>query len=722
MRFKCLRQWEQSDCGLTCIRMCAGYFGKKVPAKELHKILDVSKLGISINDIRECCGTIGMDAFPVRPTVEELYSIPTPAILHWNQNHFVVLYDVDKKKKLFHVADPAIGKLSLDENKLKLSWTSGSQNGLAIIVTPAENFYDIQYRHKRSFGLWKILSKSLSTHRKDFIPVILMSFICMLADGCIPLIFRASIDEGLQMKNINLVWIFILSQIGIFLGSSFFSSITNYILMKVGFKVNMEMVGQYLAKLAGKTMDFFDRKSSAELIQKMNDLVRIKKVLIGLPQEIFFTILNFIVFSCILIYFNTGIFLFFVFMSVLETIFNIIFLNFRKGIDHQTFSASAENRNLVYEIVNGIREIRINSATKNKLNKWKKNQSELDKLSVKSTLLGIWMGGGAGLLSQIKGLTVTGICATLVIKGDMSLGTMFTVSYITGSLSSSFSILKSTITEIQDASISYERIEGVFSENDERRGIEEPKSTSLVLKNIWFRYPGSSSPFVLKNINLEVYKGETVALVGESGCGKTTLIKLLMGVYCPQRGFLNLGGVDVSQLDEDAWLNQCGAVMQNGYIFSGTIIENVGISDHSPDSNKVRYALTVAGLIEFVDSLPMGLATRIGNTGVELSGGQKQRLLIARAVYKNPEILFLDEATSSLDAKNEHEIHDNLNKFCKGKTVIIAAHRLSTVKNADRILFIENGEIIESGTHDELLNKRGRYYKLVSNQLSLSVD
>ena len=721
MGFKCIRQLEQSDCGLTCIRMISAYFGKDIPHSELRRISDLNKMGISIKDIRECCNLIGMQAFPVTPTVEELYDIPAPAILHWNQNHFVVLYKTDPKKKRFYIADPARGKLKISEEELKQEWSSDSEQGLAIILSPGETFSSLKFRKDNKKGLSGLLISELKQYKRHFIPVILLSMLCMAGDAGLPLIFRRSIDEGLQMKDIGLVWMFMLSQVGIFLGSSLSSSLTSVILTKLGFKINMEMLGKYLKKLTGKSMDFFDRKSSADLIQKMNDQSRIKSFLVSLPQSIFFTILNFIVFSVLLIIFNPWIFIFFIFMSSLETGWNMLFLNRRSAIDYQSFAESAKNRNLIYELINGISEIRSNNAEKHKLSKWKKSQNSLDSLSLKSTLLGIWMGGGSGLLSNIKDVAITGLCATWVIQGDMTLGTMFTVSYITGSLSGPFRTLISTVTQVQDASLSHDRLDGILSEEGDRTGEGDPISTSISFKDVWFRYAGSSSPYVLKNINLEVNKGETVALVGESGCGKTTMIKLMMGFYRPQKGTVNLGGVKVGELDEDAWLQKCGSVMQNGYIFSNTILENVALSDENPDKGRVRNALTVAGLIDFVDSLPMGMATRIGTTGVELSGGQKQRLLIARAVYRNPEVLFLDEATSSLDARNEHDIHDNLYSFCKGKTVVIAAHRLSTVKNADRILFIENGEIVECGTHEELLDLRARYYHLVRNQLSLSV-
>ncbi len=721
MRFRTYRQLEQSDCGLTCIRMIARHFGKKIPLASLRRLADTSKLGISIKDIREICAKTGMQAFPVCPTVTELYSIPTPAILHWNQNHFVVVYRTDAERHRFFLADPEKGKIVVDEKEMSEAWAGTGETGLAVIVTPGTDFDSITFSDEQTPGLVATLSRELHQYRGHMFAVLLLSLLCMAADACFPLIFRRSIDEGLQMKDIGLVWMFMLSQLAIFLGSSISSSISSLLLVKLGFKVNLEMMGRYLSKLTGKAMAFFDRKSSADLIQKMNDQGRIKSFLVSMPQSTLTTVLNFLVFSGLLIWFDKWIFLFFIVMSVLETVWNTIFLRRRSAIDYRSFAVSSENRNLIYELINGISEIRSNNASRIRLSTWRKSQKALDSLSLKSTLLNIWMSSGSGLLSHIKDIAITGICATLVIRGEMTLGTMFTVSYLTGSLAGPFRSIISMVTQVQDASISHERLGEVLSEEGDRTGDVRPLSSLISFRDVSFRYPGSSSPYVLRDISFEIHPGETVALVGESGCGKTTLIKMMMGFYRPEKGKVFLGETDADELDEEAWLERCGAVMQNGYIFSSTIMENVALSDESPDRDRVAYALQTAGLKEFTESLPMGVHTKIGTTGVELSGGQKQRLLIARAVYRNPEIIFLDEATSSLDAKNERSIHENLHRFSKGKTMVIAAHRLSTVKHADRILYIENGIITESGTHEQLVALNGKYFRLVSNQLQLSV-
>lgn len=468
------------------------------------------------------------------------------------------------KKKTFPYRRSCARELTVTEKELEAEWAQDSEKGLAIILSPGESFSNLQFKAGKKNSFWELLAKELKLYKRQFLPILFLSLLCMACDACLPLVFRRSIDEGLQMRDIGLVWILMLSQFGIYMGSAVSSSFTSVILAKLGFKVNMEMLGKYLNKLIGKSMDFFDRKSSSDLIQKMNDQSRIKSFLISLPQSIFFTILNFLVFSIILIIFNPWIFILFISMSVFETGWNFLFLSRRSTIDYQSFAESAKNRNLIYELINGIAEIRSNNAGKHKLNKWKQSQRILDSLSLKGTLLGIWMGGGSRLLSHIKDIAITGLCATWVIKGEMTLGTMFTVSYLTGSLSGPFRTLVATVTQVQDASLSHERLDGILSEEGDRKGDIQPTSNAISFKNVWFRYPGSSSPYVLKNIDIEINSGETVALVGESGCGKTTMIKLMMGFYKTQQGVVNLGGVNVENLDEDEWLQKCGSVMQNG--------------------------------------------------------------------------------------------------------------------------------------------------------------
>ena len=722
MRFRAYRQLENSDCGITCIRMIARHYGKRIPLKHLRSLADISKLGISVKDIIDGFHSIRMEAAAVRISVADIYRMPCPAIIYWQQRHFVVVYEIDPKRKIFHIADPAEGKMKLTEEEFCNYWLNGNERGIVIVAEPMDDFDSQKFVKSNTIkGLLSLVWKELTRHKSAFFWIIFLSLICMGADLLAPLLLQQTVDEGIALRDISLVWMLVLGQLAVFLGNAASSNFLEYLLIKLGLSLNIEMLHKYLGRLISFPLSFFDRKAASELIQKIDDQSRIKDFLLQIPQTVFFMLLNLLIFSGLLIYYNPFIFIFFLAMTLGEVAWTTLFLRPRRGIDYAFFTQAAENRNHVYELVNGMTEIKTNNAQHSKLGKWEDTQKRINRLSLKSTLMSMGMNGGQNLIARLKELTITGICATLVINDQLTIGAMMTVGYIVGRLSSPFRSLISTIGSVQDAAISYERLDEVLNEDTERNGSAKYSAPLIQFRNAGFKYPGSSSPFVIDGLSLEIEPGKTTAIVGESGCGKTTLIKLMLGFYIPQRGTLSLSGTDVAALDRDDWLRHCGVVMQSGYIFSDTIKANVSLSEDDADMERVKEAVGTAGLTDFIEKLPMGYNTRIGPTGMELSGGQKQRLLIARAVYKRPEILFLDEATSSLDATNERAITERLLKLHKGKTLIIAAHRLSTVKNADRILFMKDGKITESGTHSELVALRGEYFRLVGNQLELSV-
>lgn len=722
MRFRAYRQLENSDCGITCIRMIARHYGKSIPLKHLRSLADISKLGISVKDIIDGFHSIRMEAAAVRISIDDIYRMPCPAIIYWQQRHFVVVYDINPKKKVFHIADPADGKMRFTEKEFCEYWLNGNDRGIAVVAEPMDDFDNQRFEETNTIkGLFNLVWKELTGHKPAFIKIILLSLICMGADLLSPLLLQQTVDEGIALRDISLVWMLVLGQLAVFLGNAASSNFLEYLLIKLSLSLNLEMLRKYLGRLIGFPLSFFDRKAPSELIQKVDDQSRIKDFLLQIPQTTFFMVLNLLVFSGLLIYYNPFIFLFFLGMTLAEVAWTVLFLRPRRGIDYAFFTNAAENRNHIYELVNGMTEIKTNNAQNAKIGKWEKTQKKINRLSLKSTLMNMGMNGGQNLIARLKEITITGICATLVIQDQLTIGAMMTVSYIVGRLSSPFRSLISTIGSVQDAAISYERLDEVLNDDTEPNGNAKYTAPLIEFRNVSFKYPGSSSPFVIDDLSLLIEPGKTTAIVGESGCGKTTLIKLMLGFYIPQCGSLRLSGTDVATLDRDDWLRHCGVVMQSGYIFSDTIKANVSLADDDADLRRVKEAIETAGLTEFIEKLPMGYNTRIGPTGMELSGGQKQRLLIARAVYRHPDILFLDEATSSLDATNERAITERLLRLHQGKTLIIAAHRLSTVKNADRILFMKEGRITESGTHAELVALGGEYFRLVSNQLELSV-
>lgn len=493
-----------------------------------------------------------------------------------------------------------------------------------------------------------------------------------------------------------------------------------YVMARLGMNLNLDMTRRYLQRLITRPLSFFDCKVPADLIQKIDDQSRIKDFIMQIPSSVLFVVLNMIVFSGLLIWYNSWLFILFILMTALEFGWTALFMRSRRELDYANYVGLSENRNTIYETINGMMEIKSSGAHRSRIAEWERNQSRLIGLSLRSRLLGMYMSGGQSFISRVKEIVMTGLCATFVIRGSMTLGEMMTAAYLVGRLSGASGRIIGMASQTQDALMSNERLEEVMDYDDTPDMKRDCLKPDMELRNVWFRYPGSSNPYIIRDMCLRIKPGTTTAIVGESGCGKTTLIKLLLGFYEPQKGDLLLGGIPVSEIDRDKWLSRCGVVMQSGYIFSDSILGNIALSADNIDRDRVVEAARTAGLHDFVDSLPMGYNTRIGASGMELSGGQKQRLLIARAVYKNPDIMFFDEATSSLDAINERLITERLLEIQRGKTLIVAAHRLSTVKNADRILFIKGGTIVEDGTHSELLELRGEYFRLVSNQLEMA--
>lgn len=721
--FRTYQQLEHSDCGLTCVRMIARHYGKRVSARALRGMCDMSRLGVSVRDVIDCCSKIGLEATGVKIGMDAVDRLPLPAILYWDQMHFVVLYRVGKRSRRYHIADPSMGKAAYSESEFRKGWIpDGRDKGLVILVEPGDGFDSMPPdRSDPLRDFIRYVSRFISAYGAGFATVAVLSILLMAADFSIPLLLRRTVDEGIGLRDMGLVWTLVASQLAIASGRLVASLSTNVIMTRLGLDVNYEMVTDFLSRLVRFPVSFFDRKVSSDFIQKIDDQSRIKDFLITFPANLLTTLISLSVFSVLLWTYSPLIFLTFTSISLLEILWGYLFLSRRRALDYTLFSNQAENRNHAYEITNGMDELKVNNAENVRVEKWRRVQEILNRASMKSAWLGAAESGGRSVLASLKDLGITGMCAVMVIEGDISLGIMMTVSYITGRLAVPFNTISSSFSTVQKAMLSYGRIEEVVDDSREPAGNRRPAAPSIHMENIWFKYPGTGSPFVIRDMSLDIGEGRTTALVGESGCGKTTLIKLMLGFYMPQKGSLELGGVPAGELDNSGWLSHCGVVMQSGKIFTGSILENISLSEERPDVGKAWEMLELVGLRDFVEKIPMSINTRLGVTGMELSGGQKQRLMIARAMYKNPDILFLDEATSSLDANNERLIVENLRKFGRGRTIVVAAHRLSTVIDADRIIYIKDGRIEESGTHEELIELRGNYWRLVRNQLQLSV-
>lgn len=717
-RFHYYHQVEQSDCGVTCLRMVARHFGKTIPAKTLRGRADLSRGGISLRGLKDCAESVGMRGYGVKLSLDNLKDAPLPAILHWNQNHFAVLWKIDRG--IFHVADPAGGMLKYSLEEFRDHFCGNGMRGIALLLAPTEEFYAATYpRESRLKKIAERLRGNFAAHRRAYALIAALALLTLVADLFVPLLMRRSIDEGIEGKDISLVWLLVMAQIAIFIGSQMTASTSSFIVNRLGLRLSLGAVDSYLTKLVSLPMRFFDSRVSADLIQKSYDQEQMQQYLLETPVSLVLTMVNILLFSGILLWFNPVVFAGFLILTAGGLLWEGWMLRRRRGLDYDIRTVQSRNNNNVYEIVNGIADLKIHSAHNRRVALWRSLQQRLNRLRQRSDSIRLVQSGGAGLIYQTRDIAINGLCATLVISDAMTFGTMITVAFVAGRLSSGFSSVSSSLTAFQQTSISLDRSNDVMDEPvDERVSEIESVEGDISLSHISYSYPGSDSRKVIDDLSVTIPRGKTTAIVGPSGCGKSTLMKLLQGLYSPAEGQLLAGGTDIASLSAESWGKICTSVSQSGYVFSDTIARNIALGDEEPDMGKVMEAVRMACLDTLTDKLPLATATLIGPSGMELSGGERQRLMIARAIYRDTPVILLDEATSSLDAETERRIVENLAGFGQGRTMVIAAHRLSTVSRADLILFMDSGRIIEQGTHRSLVSLGGRYASFVSGQLT----
>lgn len=729
MRFRLVRQLEGMDCGPACICMIAEHYGRRFFLKTIKAHCNITRLGITVKDVVTGCEAIGLKTVPVQIYPDEIETIPLPAILYWRQNHYVVLYRIEKKRtsRTFYIADPGYQKIRLTEENFNDEWRVKEDAGIVILTEPTDAFYELasekKYLGKEIRRYRELIKEALSPFRKRFFWIILFSLLAAFASWATPFLFQYAIDRGIGSGNMHAVVVFMLAQFGFFLGFFVAGGIANIMLTKVGFNLGISFLSQYLHKLIRLPISFFDTKLNTDLIQRMDDQRKIDNLLTNSLNSVLLSIINFFVFSGILLYYNFYIFSVFILFSVITIFYTRRILNKMQILNYAKFTASAESKNVVYELINGMKEIKINGAQHARVSIWQAIQNKLNSISLKTLYASYMYSSGVAFINKLSDIIIVIGCAYFVIEGRMTLGIMMTITYILGQLTSSTSTILNFIRTAQDSKLSMDRLDDIYQRQDEDNSQKIPPAdrifTGFQLINASFKYEGSFNPYVLHDINLDIPVGKVTAIVGASGSGKTTLMKLLLSFYYPQKGDIYLDRNKMCNMNADQWRKKCGVVMQDGYIFSGTIAENIAIADEVPDLERVREAARIACIDQFIEKIPMSYNTKIGKSGVGLSGGQQQRIFIARAVYKNPDFIFFDEATSSLDANNEREIMQNLGRFYEGKTVVIIAHRLSTVSNADNIVFMDNGRIIEQGIHQELSQRKGAYYRLIKNQLEL---
>ncbi|NPA67901.1 MAG: peptidase domain-containing ABC transporter, partial [Chlorobi bacterium] len=718
-KFPHYTQLDAMDCGPTCLRIVAKYYGKTYSLQNLREKSRITREGVSLLGISDAAEAIGMRTIGVSITFKQLKEEATlPCIVHWGQNHFVVVYKISKKGDTVYVSDPAEGLIKYTKQEFLNKWLStkkgGEEKGIALLLEPTPDFYEAE-DDKNDKTSFKFLFQYIKPHKKLIIQLLLGLLTGSLLQLIFPFLTQSVVDFGISNQNIDFIYLVLIAQITLYIGKTTVDFIRSWILLHISTRINISLISDFLIKLMKLPLSFFDKKMTGDILQRINDHKRIESFLTGTSLNIIFAFVNMIIFGLVLFFYSIKIFVIFLIGSILYALWIWFFMKKRRELDYKRFSQLSDNQSNVIQLITGMQEIKLHNAERQKRWEWERIQARLFKINVKSLALSQYQQAGSVFLNETKNIFISFIAATSVINGDMTLGMMLAVQYIIGQLNGPVEQMISFMRSAQDAKISLERLGEIHLKDDEENPddvkiSELPEKREINIEKLYFSYSGGKDDYVLKNINLKIPDKKITAVVGTSGSGKTTLVKLLLGFYTPSEGDIKIGDTKLNNLSIRMWRDKCGTVMQDGFIFSDSIAGNIAVSDENIDKKKLLHAVNTANIREFIESLPLSYNTKIGQQGIGLSQGQKQRILIARAVYKNPEFIFFDEATNALDANNEKIIMDNLEKFFKGKTVIVVAHRLSTVRNADKIVVLEKGEIIEEGTHDELVKKKGAYY------------
>jgi len=750
------QQADAKDCGPTCIKIIAKHYGKTFSIQKLRELSETTREGSNLLSISEAAEQLGFRSLGVKISLENLKEAPLPCILHWNKNHYVVLYKIKKRgvgslsgvrrwmlgdgsKKLgdgctYYISDPAGGLLTYSEEDFLKFWIGNNANstteeGIALLLETTPTFFkneELEEEEDNKLGL-----RMLSTYLFKYKSFIAQLIIGLLAGSLLQLIFpfltQSIVDVGIQNQNIHFVYLILIAQLFLFFSRTAIEYIRSWILLHLSTRINISLISDFFIKLMNLPISFFDVRMTGDIMQRINDHRRIERVLTTSSLTVLFSMVNVVVMGFVLAYYNLAIFGVFFAGSLLYFLWIVIFLKQREKLDYKRFQEVSQEQSKVIELINGMQEIKLHNAEKQKRWSWEFIQARLFKVSIKSLRLEQSQSIGSQFINEFKNIIIIFLSASLVIEGSITLGMMMAISSIVGGLNGPIASLINFIREFQDAKISLARLSEIHEKEDETQHLSEKNKNvsahaALVIKDLSFRYTGSDA-YVLDKLNLAIPANKVTAIVGSSGSGKTTLMKLLLQFYTPQEGVILLKNEDMElnlqQLQQKSWRNHVGTVMQEGYIFNDSVAQNIAIGATEVDTQRLQYAAEVANILSFIDSLPLGFNTKIGSEGVGMSTGQKQRLLIARAVYKNPKMLFFDEATSALDAHNEKEIVEKLEDFYKNKTVVVIAHRLSTVMNANQIVVLDKGKIAEKGTHEELIQLKGNYYALVKNQLQL---
>ena len=725
LKFPSYIQTEGKDCGPTCIKIIAKHYGKVINTQQLRTLSETTREGSSLLGLSEAAEKIGFRTLGVKLSFDKLVEAVLPYVVHWNNEHYVVVYKI--KKNTIHVSDPAHGLISYTKKEFIKCWIGNNANettkeGIALLIETTPLFYNNEYDENEKFG-FHFISKYLFKYKRFIVQLIIGLLAGSLLQLILPFLTQSIVDVGIKNQDLNFIYLILLAQLFLFIGKAALDIIRSWILLHLSTRINISLVSDFFIKLMKLPISFFDVRMTGDLLQRINDHKRIEQILTTSSLTVLFSVFNMIVFSFVLGYYSLQIFGVFAIGSALYFFWVLFFFKKRKELDYKRFSQLGQEQSKVIELINGMQEIKLHNAERRMRWNWEFVQARLFKVATKSLALEQTQSVGSNFINELKNLFITVLSAKLVIDGDITIGMMLAISYIVGQLNGPITQLINFMRELQDAKISLDRLGEIHNKEDEEKEGDEkitiiPENAIINLKNISFRYTGGLEP-VIKELALTIPANKITAIVGTSGSGKTTLMKLLLRFYHLDKGEILINNFNLTNISQKVWRANCGVVMQEGYIFNDTIAGNIAVGVDQIDKKKLNHAIHIANIADYIDGLPLGYNTKIGNEGSGLSTGQKQRLLIARAVYKDPKFLFFDEATSALDANNEKVIMENLNQFFKDKTAIVIAHRLSTVKNAHQIVVLENGAIVEIGNHNDLVKKKGNYYHLVKNQLEL---